>query len=239
MCWLKGCCGLQTVVQESFGMEEEGGLVARGRGVPSLPRPLPHPCVPPLTPSDPSGHPPSLPAFCRSLPLRGNRNTKTPQRSSLSPTPPHVADGSTELVVGGNGPQGVARLADGASSSSPSKGTQLQEPPLPTWGQTHRPKSNAKVQQVNAQRLHDLGRTLDTIKTLTVLPRKILDGGGGGYQKWPNKTCSVANFVFSHDGHFGLDRGGGPPSSCGVRPFQYFPGLAPRNVQPLQRRILQ
>ena len=43
-------------------------------------------------------------------------------------------------------------------------------------------------------------------------------GGEGGrgfwtqnlvYQKWPDQIFPVANFVFSHDGHFGLGRGGG------------------------------
>ena len=39
------------------------------------------------------------------------------------------------------------------------------------------------------------------------------EGGQGTqkivYQKWPDQIFPVANFVFSHDGHFGLD-GGGP-----------------------------
>ena len=38
-------------------------------------------------------------------------------------------------------------------------------------------------------------------------------GGGGGqkvvYQKWPGQIFPIANFVFSHDGHFGLVGGGG------------------------------
>ena len=47
-------------------------------------------------------------------------------------------------------------------------------------------------------------------------------GGGSGtpkfvYQKWPNQIFPIVNFVFSHDGHFGLGGGGGlgegvPPS---------------------------
>ena len=36
------------------------------------------------------------------------------------------------------------------------------------------------------------------------------------YQKWPDQIFPIENFVFSHDGHFGLGRrgggfGGGPP----------------------------
>ena len=39
-------------------------------------------------------------------------------------------------------------------------------------------------------------------------------GGGPGtqkfvYQKWPDKIFPILNFVFSHDGHFGLEGGGG------------------------------
>ena len=41
-------------------------------------------------------------------------------------------------------------------------------------------------------------------------------------------NCSNVNFVFSRDGHFGLEGGGvrgvNPSSSDGVRPFYYFPG---------------
>ena len=29
------------------------------------------------------------------------------------------------------------------------------------------------------------------------------------YQKWPDQIFPIVNFVFSHDGHFGLGRGGG------------------------------
>ena len=40
-------------------------------------------------------------------------------------------------------------------------------------------------------------------------------GGGDGtqnfvYQKWPNKIFPLVNFVFSHDGHFGLEARGTP-----------------------------
>ena len=51
------------------------------------------------------------------------------------------------------------------------------------------------------------------------------EGGGSGtqkfvYQKWPDQIFPFVNFVFSHDGHFGLEGGGGvPPSSYGVWPF--------------------
>ena len=41
----------------------------------------------------------------------------------------------------------------------------------------------------------------------------------------------MANFLFSHNGHFGLEGGypgGYPPSSYGVRPFYYFPGALPK-----------
>ena len=41
------------------------------------------------------------------------------------------------------------------------------------------------------------------------------------YQKWPDKTFPMANFVFSHDGHFGLEGGGG---SRGVL-VRYLSGL--------------
>ena len=43
-------------------------------------------------------------------------------------------------------------------------------------------------------------------------------GGEGGrgfwtqnlvYQKWPDQIFPLVNFGFSHDGHFGLGRGGG------------------------------
>ena len=49
-------------------------------------------------------------------------------------------------------------------------------------------------------------------------------GGGLGtqtfvYQKWPDQSFPTVNFVFSHDGHFGLGHGGKPPSSNGVQPF--------------------
>ena len=66
----------------------------------------------------------------------------------------------------------------------------------------------------------------------------LAQGGGGGvlrgeggqgtqkivYQKWPDQIFPVVNFVFSHDGHFGLGgggvvQGGYPPSTCGVQPF--------------------
>ena len=51
------------------------------------------------------------------------------------------------------------------------------------------------------------------------------EGGGGGecvYQKWPDKIFPTVNFVFSHDGHFGLGQGcpgGGGGSSYGCQPF--------------------
>ena len=38
------------------------------------------------------------------------------------------------------------------------------------------------------------------------------------YQKWPNKIFLTANFVFSHDGHFGLEWGGGG-QEAGVHPL--------------------
>ena len=50
-------------------------------------------------------------------------------------------------------------------------------------------------------------------------------GGGSGTQtfvdqKGPDKIFPTANFVSSHDGHFGLGGGGTtPPSSESVRPF--------------------
>ena len=31
------------------------------------------------------------------------------------------------------------------------------------------------------------------------------------YQKWRNQIFPVVSFVFPHDGHFGLGRGGGAP----------------------------
>ena len=42
------------------------------------------------------------------------------------------------------------------------------------------------------------------------------EGGGFGtqkcvYQKWPNRIFPIVNFVFSHDGHFGLGGRGPPP----------------------------
>ena len=43
-------------------------------------------------------------------------------------------------------------------------------------------------------------------------------GGGGGegvYQKWPDQIFPTVNFVFSHDGHFGL---GGGVQGGGVTP---------------------
>ena len=49
--------------------------------------------------------------------------------------------------------------------------------------------------------------------------REVLEGGeeGGGpinlYQKWPNQICPIVNFIFSHDGHFGL----GPQKSGRTR----------------------
>ena len=64
--------------------------------------------------------------------------------------------------------------------------------------------------------------------------REVLEGVGGGegswiqtfvYQKWPDQIFPTVSFVFSHNGH---PSPGGypppPPSSDGVRPFQYFPG---------------
>ena len=50
--------------------------------------------------------------------------------------------------------------------------------------------------------------------SITGLSREVLERGEGGgerglvYQKWPNKSLPIVNFVFSHYGHFG--RGGGP-----------------------------
>ena len=54
------------------------------------------------------------------------------------------------------------------------------------------------------------------------------EGGGSGtqkfvYQKWPDKIFPVANFVFPHNGHFGLGGGGegvqrgGDPPPCGKK----------------------
>ena len=44
-------------------------------------------------------------------------------------------------------------------------------------------------------------------------PREVLEGGDGTqkfvYHKRPNKKFPIVNFVFSHDGHFGLEGGGG------------------------------
>ena len=50
-------------------------------------------------------------------------------------------------------------------------------------------------------------------------PRPELEGGVGGggeartqkfvYQKWPDQIFPFVNFIFSHDGHFGLGGGGG------------------------------
>ena len=66
------------------------------------------------------------------------------------------------------------------------------------------------------------------------MAREALEGGEGGrgrsgtqkfvYQKWPDQIFPIVNFVFSRDGHFGLEGGGSggggyPPSSDGVRPF--------------------
>ena len=47
---------------------------------------------------------------------------------------------------------------------------------------------------------------------------RLAQGGGGGegvldpklgVPKWPDQIFPIVNFVFSHDGHFGLGRGGG------------------------------
>ena len=55
-------------------------------------------------------------------------------------------------------------------------------------------------------------------------------GGEGGrgfwtqnlvYQKWPDQIFPIVNFVFSHDGHFGLGRGGGGFGG-GVPPPPWF-----------------
>ena len=60
-------------------------------------------------------------------------------------------------------------------------------------------------------------------------------GGGSGtqhfvYQKWPDKIIPTVNFVFSHDGHFGLDPGGatttGPDATPRPPPPSYLPKLA-------------
>ena len=61
--------------------------------------------------------------------------------------------------------------------------------------------------------------------------REVIEGGEGG-GVWDQKNCVAkmaqkffpfVNFVFSHDGHFGLGGGAGlggyPPSSYGLRPF--------------------
>ena len=51
-------------------------------------------------------------------------------------------------------------------------------------------------------------------------------GGGSGtqkcvYQQWPDQMFPMVNFVFSHDGHFGLEGGGGGPG--GQPPFLLRP----------------
>ena len=60
--------------------------------------------------------------------------------------------------------------------------------------------------------------------------RKEEGGGGRGsgtqkfvYQKWPNQIFPFVNFVFPHDGHFGLG-GGASGSSYGSPPFPCQPG---------------
>ena len=61
------------------------------------------------------------------------------------------------------------------------------------------------------------------VSILIPMGREILEKGEGTwtqkyvYQKWPEKIFPMANFVFSHDGHFGLQGWGGvqgmvPPS---------------------------
>ena len=56
-------------------------------------------------------------------------------------------------------------------------------------------------------------------------------GGEGGrgfrtqnlvYQKWPDQIFPIVNFVFSHDGHFGLGRGGGGFGGKGSPPPSWF-----------------
>ena len=56
--------------------------------------------------------------------------------------------------------------------------------------------------------------------------RLVLRGGGSGtkkyvYHKWPDQISPIANFVFSHDGPFGMGRGGGGPpcSSLLIKPM--------------------
>ena len=55
---------------------------------------------------------------------------------------------------------------------------------------------------------------------LSLGARASFERGGGGLgpkslctKKWPNQICPIAHFVFSHDGHFGLEGvwGRGPP----------------------------
>ena len=61
---------------------------------------------------------------------------------------------------------------------------------------------------------------------------------GGGtqkfvYQKWPNKIFPIANYVFSHDGHFGLEGGGGLTQGLGgwlCEPVAAPIGLSPLNL---------
>ena len=58
-----------------------------------------------------------------------------------------------------------------------------------------------------------------------------MGGGGGGSgtqkvvdQQWPDQIFPTVNFIFSHDGHCGLEGGGGalpppPPSKSKHRPW--------------------
>ena len=88
------------------------------------------------------------------------------------------------------------------------------------------------------------------VDTCSGSAREVLEGRGGGgggrgsgtqkfvYQKWHDQIFLIVNFVFSHEGHSGLEGGGvgtrprylegvgvvTPQSSHGIRPFQFFPG---------------
>ena len=53
----------------------------------------------------------------------------------------------------------------------------------------------------------------------------MLERGGGGsetqkfvYRKWPNQRFPFVNFLFSHDGHSGLEWGGGASRGGGGAP---------------------
>ena len=77
--------------------------------------------------------------------------------------------------------------------------------PAPTWGGTPSGRSSA-CEQREKQGSTRKGGEGALAQGLGLAQGG--EGGGGDPKVWPNKIFPIGNFVFSHDGYFGLEAGG-------------------------------